>query len=929
MSIDLSRRGFLGGSIALGSAATFLSPPPAAAGTEPSDSLVSTVPLHTTVNGKAVALVVSGDASALHVLREELMLRGTKEACGQGVCGACAIRVDGEVVNSCLLPAVALEGRQVVTVEGLGPELHPIQRAFLAEDALQCGYCTPGFVMESASFCDRWRGEKGAADPGEEAVASALAGHLCRCGAYDGIQRAVRGACSGRFDANTSSSPRMDGLEKVTGTATYTVDVSLPKMLHARIFRSSIACGVVQKIDFTSALSQTGVVSVLPLVKPGSRVRYAGQALVAVAAETEVQAKEALHHIRVEMAEERAVITMEQALAPGATVVYDSERRTAPLAAETPLFPEPWKGNLRGPLRASILLDPASVASGFRAVERGQGTRVEGRYTTHGQSHTALEPHACVASWEGEDRLTLHASTQACSALAELIAARWKLPTENVRVLCPYVGGGFGAKANVSMEIVVAINLSRQTQRPVRVALDRAEELTVTGYRPGARIDLEAAAGKEGELLALRTIAYTDAGAAVGGGGTGFLLRWMYPSRRKTLHDYDVLTHTPPGSAFRGPSGPAALWAVEQALDELALAQGRDPLELRRIWDPDPVVGWLCDWAGEIPAWKSRGPQGQDTGRFRRGVGVALSAWFHLVDTDTEVQLIAEKGGRIQVSCAVQDIGTGSRTVLANVVAASLGISKSQLSVVVGDSSQVHGPISGGSQATTSMVPAAEDAAQQLKDHLLQMARSRLQKPDARWVPGGIESSSGPLSLTELLSRSTRLTFVGRRRNDAMAYLPFSAGGIRMALGNSVGLQVSVVEVDTRLGKVRLTDSHTGLGVGRIISPELARSQVQGAVIQGMGFALHEERRLDHRSGRTLSSNLEDYRLPGLGDIPRMEVHFEERGREDIRGGAMGLSELATIAMAASIGNAVTHATGHRFRDLPLRPDLILEGLAR
>lgn len=941
MSPPISRRGILRGT--LGGTTVLVgescapkivseraeAPAAAAPGTAPDAPAQK---LELTVNGAVKSFAVDPERTALELVRSDLGLTGCKESCGHGACGACSVLLDDVPVAACLLPAVALHRRRLTTVEGLAPagELHPVQRAFMAEDALQCGFCTPGFVVAASAFYTRWRAEHGNREPDRDTVAAALAGNLCRCAAYDGIIRAVQKASSGAYEKPLGpepAAPRHDARDKVTGAAKYTVDVQLPDQLEGKILRSPHAHARVRKVDWSKALALPGVFGAVDLMNGGTTIRFAGQEILAIAAVDARTAEAALAAVELDLEVLPALVGMDAARADGAPPVYPTRntRKSAPNASEGPLLPLGWDGNLRGPFK----LFSTAKHKARRAVDKlrekpAEGILVEGTYKTQVQCHSALEPHACVAHWTAADAVTVHLSTQSVHAVAEDIAQRWGLRRDHVRVLAQYIGGGFGGKATLQLECVAAVELARITGKPVRVVLERREELTTGGLRPAQEIELALATDRDGYLQGVTARAFADAGCGVGSNST-VLLRLMYANAAKDIADWDVVNHAPPGKPFRGPGGPPVFWALEQAVDVAAERLKLDPILLRKRFDPNPARNRLYDWALSLKTWRERQPAQSDRGRHRRGMGLAVGGWFYFVQPSARLQIDAGPDG-IVASTACQDIGNGTRTVIAETVASVLGIAPADVKVQIGDSSLVPGPMTGGSRTTASLVPAAIMAAEQLRDELLERAEQLLGVKGVA-VPGGVRHPRGVVTWQQLLAGSPPLRFVGTRKRDQGGYFLPPIADIAPGRYVAGSLQIIEVEVDTRLGRIRVLRSHTGVAAGHIVAPALARNQALGGVIQGIGYALYEERRLDPKTGALLTGGLEDYRIPGIGDIGELDVHFVEDGYERVNGRSVGLAELVTLAPAAAIGNAVAHATGFRPRELPLRPDRVLQGL--
>ena len=886
-----------------------------------------------TINGRIELLPGDLDALLIDVIRDQLDLTGSKLVCGSGVCGACTVLVDGAPVASCLMPARAAADRTITTVEGIGAEkLHPVQKAFMAHDALQCGFCTPGFIVEAAAFHDRWRATRGTATPSREEIGAAMAGHLCRCGAYDGIFSAVAAACSGQFDGGDIVAPRIEARDKVTGAAKFTVDIRHAGQLEGVILRSQMAHARIGELDLAPARAMPGVSAAISLLGADRIVRFVGAPIAAVAAKDHKTALAAIAAIRITSERLPSAIGLDQARKPDAPVVFEkANRKQAGNVSEGGGSPAPWKANIRGP-SAAFSHQSRTVRSWLEeARATGNSLLVEGTFRTGTQSHACLEPHAAVAHFDG-DRLTVHVSTQSVFHLMELIAKRYKLDRDKVRVIADHVGGGFGSKASLGLETTTAIDLAREARAPVRIAYDRHEELSVTGYRPAAEVKIALLPSEQGGLKALSLTAYADTGAAINS-TIAALARLIYPAEAKALADYDVISNLPPGAAFRGPGGPPMAFALEQAIDEAALRMKVDPIALRKRWDTDPNRARLYDWAAGLDVWQNRKPAAAQTGRYRRGVGVAAGYWLYLWQPGSRVE-VSVKDGRLIASTATQDIGTGSRTVIANTVAAEFGLEPHEIEVRIGDSRLPEGPGSGGSRTTASVVPPTLHAIQKLKAAIEQNAR---RKP----VPG----SNAPWR--ELLAASPDLTASGTRPEDGKPMAPGVVSPLKqvgllgmifgwmmrrfsnLAIGAGVpsSVQVIEVEVDTWLGHVRVLNVYTGIAVGKIAAPALARSQATGSVIQGIGYALYEAREIDARSGDTLSAGMEDYRIPGISDTPVIDVHFDEAGFDHVPGGSVGIGEVATVPTSPAVANAIHNATGIRLTELPIRPDRLIAAL--
>lgn len=891
--------------------------------------------MKTEINGQEMVWQdVGPEETAVASLRQRCGLTGTKLVCGSGVCGACTIRVNGAPVLGCLTPTHHLEGQKVETVEKhTAQNLHPVQRAFMAHDGLQCGYCTPGFIVESIAFYERWRAQHGSAKPSREQVAEALAGHLCRCGAYVGIYAAVQAACAGEFEeAGVVSAQRVDALEKVTGTAQYTTDIRLEGQLVGKIFRSSHAHAAIRRLNLMKAESVPGVTAVWLFPAPNNKVRYVGQPLAAVAAINEDAAAAALAAIEIEYDALLHAIGIEAGMATNMPEIWAGARKFAPTASEGLTQPGTWQGNARRAMLNVGGLNPKRAHKVIAQTAQEGGFVVEQAYTNGLQIHTALEPHCAVAHWPSEGKVEAYLSTQAIVGSRHAIAEKFKLPPENVTVIAQYIGGGFGAKNTLSDEAIAAIELSRLAKAPVAVIASRAEEMGVGGMRPGGRYELKLAANQAGELTGLTSHAYTNGGVSVGS-LTALFTGQSYSGGARDILDIDVVSNHAPGKPFRGPGGPGAAWAIEQAVDQLAHQMGKDSVALRRSWSSEAKRLKLYDWVDGLEVWQKRPATGSQNGRYRRGVGVAFGQWSYIYDPKTVIQINSAPNG-LTVTTATQDIGNGVRTALTRIVADVFGLPVGQIHLAIGHSAYPPGPAAAGSRTTPSIYEPTERAALLLRDQLFGLAAEALDLETAVIVPGGIQHKGGLCPWSTVFAKVPPQEIQAKRGTDSqrtqqIGRFVFEWMGMEFMIGqgSSQAAAVAEVEVDTLLGKVRIQRIWENLAVGKVHFPDMARSQVYGGIIQAIGYALYEEKIFDLPTGQNLTTNLQDYRIPGIGDIPEMEVLFTDGGFEHIKGQGAGISELCTVPVGAAIANAIFNATGVRCPESPIKPERLITQL--
>ncbi len=729
---------------------------------------------------------------------------------------------------------------------------------------------------------------------------------------------------------------RLEARSKVTGRARYTSDVQLRGMLHARRIVATVPHARIVRIDTSRAEQVPGVKAVHlldrvvetpvlrnPAAEGSARwptVRYVGQPIGAIAATTQAAAEQAVRLVEIEYAPLPFTVDLEEALLPGAPRVYPGPVAPRKPAPDQPLPDE--EGNRRGP----VVTARGDVAKGFSEAE----VIVEATYRTQVQTHSPMETHAVVAHWD-DGFLTLYDSTQATAVVRDDAADVLGLDPERVRVLAQHVGGGFGSKLWLRSHQVLAAHLSRKSGRPVRLALDRAEEHQSVGNRPSSRQRIKIGARRDGTLTALELDAVGSAGVGIGA-GVSFVAERMYACPNFKGAQADVFTNAGPGAPFRAPGVPQGAFALEQTIDELAEKLGLDPLVLRdRIDVRDDAAADAHRVERRIGAervgWKRRHAPGADPGPVKRGLGVAQSMWPHIVFPRASCDLSISRAGEVTIRSSVQDIGTGTRTVLAQVVAEELGLQPDRIQVLIGDTQFPVGPSSGGSNVTGSMTPVARNAAYDAGRALRVAAGKRLDADPERLVFRDamlVEPASGKaLRFAEaagLLDRNGVTVRAQRTENYG-----YSGEGWRGAIG---GVQFAEVAVDVETGVVRVERIVAVHDCGRPINPSGLENQIQGGIQHGLSYALLEERILDRATGRMVNPMHDAYKIAGSCEVPRIEIVLLEQHHGTSSTDARGIAEPANIATAAAIANAFYNATGVRLRELPMNPPRVLAALA-
>lgn len=740
--------------------------------------------------------------------------------------------------------------------------------------------------------------------------------------------------------------PRMDAVQKVTGQARYTFDVQLPGMLYARIAPSTVAHARIKSIDTSAAEAYPGVRAVhildrtfmmAKLRDPGVEakerypmVRFLGQPIAAVAAVTAREAEAAAKLIRIEYELLPHVTTLEAAMQDDAPVVFPGPTEQVATAGGGGAAPGlPQQGNLRGPAVGGPRGD---IEKGFNEAD----IVIEADYRTQVQTHVPMETHGVVADWR-DDGLTIHASTQGILSVRDEACEVFKLPKENVRVLSELTGGGFGAKYGIGSYGTLAIHLSRKAGAPVRLMLDRREEHVMAGNRPSTLQRLKLGAKRDGTLTAIKLESFGTGGVAAGA-GVGFCHAAMYPCPNLLTEHYDVFTNAGPCAAFRAPGQVQGIFSLEQTLDELAGRIDLDPVVLRDRIDKNPTDDSRARAAerrigAERFGWAKRRPAGADRGPIKRGMGMAQSQWVYIVHKDTTCEVRVNGDGSVEAFSSAQDIGTGTRTVFAQVVAEELGLRAEDIAAQIGDSRYPPGPPSGGSRVTSSLTPAARNAAYRAAlDIAGRVAPLMNAKADQIVFKDGQISVRGQpqtaLPFKEAIKRANfdRITHRANRADDYEGFAR-RMGDFLISKHGLGGVQFAEVEVDTETGVVKVERVSAVHDCGRPINPRLVENQIYGGVIQGVSYALYEERHLDAASGVHLNANIDQYKIVGARETPQIDVHIiEQLGRQSSTD-ARGVAEPANVSTAAAIANAFYNATGKRIHTLPMTPANVLAAL--
>src|SRR6202048_3749371 len=873
---------------------------------------------------------------------------GVKKGCDAGDCGACTVLLDGEPVHSCLIPAFRAEGHAVTTIEGLAGDggTHPMQQAFLDAQAFQCGFCTAGMILTCASLNQAQRQDLGAS----------LKGNLCRCTGYRAIEDALNGktniedAAAGT--AFGRSLPAPAGPQVVRGAARYTFDTAIDGLLHIKMLRSPHPHARIISIDKTETLKVPGVHAVLTFEDAPDRlfstarhekawmdpddtrvlddvVRFIGQKVAAVVAETEASAEEGCRRLKVDYDILPAVIDPAQAIAPGAPAIHAD--RT----------PEERVVNARRNIVAETHGEYGDVAGALAQA----AVTYEGTFTTQRVQHAALETHGGLAWIDSTGILNVRSSTQTPFLTRRALADIFGLAPDKVRVFCERVGGGFGGKQEMFVEDILAL-AAIKTGRPVKLEFTRGEQFISTSTRHPMRVTVRAGADKDGKLTALQLDVLSNTGAY--GNHAGPVLfhacgesLGVYNCPNKKVDAVVAYTNTVPAGAFRGYGLPQALLAVEAAIDELAKGLGISPYEIRRrnIVKPGdamlspPAAGHTDVLYGSYGldqcldlverAMQAEAPNIELSNDWLIGDGIALT----MIDTvppdghiaDARISLREDGGFELTVGTA--EFGNGTSTVHRQIAATALATTVDQIRLKQSDTAYGgHDTGAYGSTGTFVAGRATQAAAESLAGDLKTFAS------DAT----GIDPGSCVLENDSVICGKQRLSFAqiansARERGKTLEASGNSSGTPRSVAFNVQGFRLAV---NKGTGEIKILKSMQAADAGRVANPMQCRGQIEGGVAQSLGATLYEEMVIDD-GGRVVNPTFRDYHLPSFADIPRTEVFFADT--TDTLGpmGAKSMSESPYNPVAAALGNALADATGIRFTAVPFKPDRLWPLLQR
>jgi len=923
------------------------------------------------LNGKPVQVEYKENETLLQYLRGRACLKGTKDGCSTGHCGACTVIIDDKPVRACLTKMRTLEGKNVLTIEGLAEngELHPIQKAFLDAGAIQCGFCTPGMIMATKALLMK------NPLPNKEEIMKGLERNYCRCTGYVKIIQAVELAAiylrdkdrllheaeplNSRWpllatrlsttadmestyiyteenslvekpEGTTFGYPHWDadGIAKACGTLNYADDLEVPDMLHGAFVWSGVPRARIKSMDFSEVEKAPGVVRVITHKDvPGhngfgllqqdqpvfcyDEVRFIRDMIALVVAETEEQARYAASLAKIEYEELPGVFDMHE-------------------AAEKGQILKQLEHSFGDPDQASQ--DPDIII-------------VKGHFETPWQEHACLETESALATWDEETGLTITATTQSVFELRRNLVKVLSLPEENVIVRATPLGGGFGSKADLIFEPAVAV-AAYTLKRPVKVTINREESLSLSTKRHPYSMDYELGVDKDGYLRYYKADFLSDGGPYMNLSARVIDQACIFsvgPYRMPNgwVRGRVVSTNNVPCGAFRGFGINQANFCVETLLDEAARILGMDPFDLRiknafRAGDSTASGEILRNSVGIIEtlklckeatykAYKKLAPL-YPQGSKVLGVGMAsafknVGAGKGKVDDAGAIFTIKEDG-RIELRASGIDMGQGFRTAMLQLAADTLGVSVGEIDIINGDTHlTMHHANAVGERQTLINGSAVVKAAQMLNQRIAELTGSQKVKP---------LKGTNCKDRLQFAGESVKYYYAAPKTfalYDTEGRASVSPEEYRNYPGYAYTTQSAIVEVDKATGKVRVLKVVAASDLGRVINPHVVEGQLEGSCAQGIGYALTENYPME--KGYPLKKYYGQLGIPKSTDTPDYELILIENPNPDGPYGAKGCSEVATVPMTPAVTNAIYDACGVRIYKLPATPDVILSGLAK
>lgn len=907
------------------------------------------------VNNVKYELLVKEDETLSKTIRERLNLTGTKIACEQGSCGACTVWLEDKPVLSCITPTLRCDNKRITTIEGIGQnhDLHPLQKKFIEKGAIQCGFCTPGMVMTALNFVNK--NQNCTIDD----IKEALSGNLCRCTGYKKIIEAVSEYALGLNKIRKKSNkiigtamPYIESEKKVKGIAEYTDDIRMKNVLYCKFLRSPYAHAIIEDIDISDALKCKGVVyiatgkeipekfGVLPISQDETamavdKVRFAGEIVAAVAAESEEEAKFACKKIKVKYKALKTFFTIDDSLKE----IQNDEKIHSHCRYNNNIhkIAEIRFGNQEKGFKESDIISEMTV-------------------DFEGLNHVFTEPHASIAYYD-ENGLTIITSTQVPHYLHRALSKVLKLPLNKIRVIKPYIGGGFGGKSDPFAHEIIVAYIAIKTKRPVRVRLSREEVFLTNHGRHPSKITLKVGADKEGNLKVLDGNIFIDGGAYASFGVVttyynGSLLQGPYKLEHFGYKSTRVYTNKPQCGAMRGHGGVNARFVMECIIDDIARKLKMDPCELRlknflpsytkTIGEFRITSNGIRESLQKVMAqsdWKNK------FGKLPYGHGIGVACSWYISGSllpiiwneypQSVVHLKLDFDGRVLINSGASDIGQGTDTVLSMIVAEELGIDINKTAIITADT--LLSPVDLGSyssRVTFMAGNAAKAAAEKLKNEILTAVskRKEIKKENIFIKNSTIIDNKGKKVCNWLEAVDITLANRGAISISGWYISPklggkYKGAGAGLSPSYSFGAVIAEVKVNPDTGYYKIINIWGAHDCGKALNPLAVEGQLEGSWHMGIGQAFSEE--MKYYNGLLLNANLLDYKIPTTMDIPEIHTNIIESIDPEGPFGAKECGEGALHPTVPAVANAIYDAIGIRIKSVPITYEKIYNAIKK